>query len=95
MLLLLTFFGFSVSFGQETGEVKVIDKMDKIEESVLVNTTQKTELVNRKEGKKEISTKTSAGIVNRDASVSYWPFFFFSAPSNRPSLCYKQPKSLI
>ena len=55
-----------------------MDKMDKIEESVLVNTTQKTELVNRKEGRKEISTKTSAGIVNRDASVSYWPFFFFS-----------------
>ena len=73
-----------------------MDKMDKIEESVLVNTTQKTELVNRKEGRKEISTKTSAGIVNRDASVSYWPFFFFfSAPSNRPSLCYKQPKSPI
>ena len=96
MLLLLTFFGFSVSFGQETGEVKAMDKMDKIEESVLVNTTQKTELVNMKEGRGEISTKTSAGIVNRDASVSYWPFFFFfSAPSNRPSLCYKQPKSPI
>ena len=94
MLLLLTFFGFSVSFGQETGEVKAIDKMDKLEESVLVNTTQKTEPVNRKEGRREISTKTSAGIVNRDASVSYWPFFF-STPSNRPSLCYKQPKSLI
>lgn len=73
-----------------------MDKMDKLEESALVNTTHKTELVNRKEGRKEISTKTSAGIVNRDASVSYWLFFFFfSAPSNRPSLCYKQPKSLI
>lgn len=73
-----------------------MDKMDKIEESVLVNTTQKTELVNMKEGRGEISTKTSAGIVNRDASVSHWPFFyFFSAPSNRPSLCYKQPKSVI
>ena len=54
-----------------------MDKMDKIEESVLVNTTQKTELVNMKEGRGEISTKNSAGIVNRDASVSYWPFFFF------------------
>ena len=55
-----------------------MDKMDKLEESVLVNTTQKTELVNRKEGRKEIST--SAGIVNRDASVSYWPIFFFFLP---------------
>ena len=54
-----------------------MDKMDKLEESVLVNTTQKTELVNMKEGRREISTKTSAGIVNRDASVSYWSFFFF------------------
>ena len=54
-----------------------MDKMDKIEESALVNTTQKTELVNRKEGRKEISTKTSARNVNRDASVSYWSFFFF------------------
>lgn len=57
-----------------------MDKMDKMEESALVNTTQKTELVNRKEGRREISTKTSAGIVNRDASVSYWPFFFFFLP---------------
>lgn len=76
------FFVFSVSFGQETGEVKAMDKMDKIEESLLVNTTQKTEPVNRKEGRGEILTKTSAGIVNRDAPVSYWPFFFFSAPTN-------------
>ena len=73
-----------------------MDKMDKLEESVLVNTTQKTEPVNRKEGRKEISTKTSAGIVNRDASVSYWPFFFFFLPpvtvlacvTNSLSPCY-------
>ena len=71
------FFGFCVSFGQEPGEVKAMDKMDKIEESVLVNTTQKTEPVNRKEGRGEILTKTSPGIVNRDTPVSYWPFFFF------------------
>ena len=76
-LLLLLFFGFSVSFGQETEEVKAMDKMDKIEESVLVNTTQKTELVNMKEGRGESSTKTSAGIVNRHAPVSYGSFFFF------------------
>ena len=57
-----------------------MDKMDKIEESVLVNTTQKTEPVNRKEGRGEILTKTSAGIVNRDAPVSYWPFFFSLSP---------------
>ena len=57
-----------------------MDKMDKLEESVLVNTTQKTELVNMKEGRGEMSTKTSAGIVNRDASVSCWPFFFFFCP---------------
>ena len=49
--LLLLFFGSSVSFGQETGEVKAMDKMDKIEESLLVNTTQKTEPVNMKEGR--------------------------------------------
>ena len=81
--MLLFFFVFSVSFGQETGKVKAMDKMDKIEESLLVNTTQKTEPVNRKEGRGEILTKTSTGIVNRDAPVSYWPFFFFfSAPTN-------------
>ena len=75
-----------------------MDKMDKIEESVLVNTTQKTELVNRKEGRKEISTKTSIllGLLigTRRSAIGH-SFFFFSAPSNCPSLCYKQRKSLI
>ena len=54
-----------------------MDKMDKIEESLLVNTTQETEPVNMKKGRGEISTKTSAGIVNRDTPVGYGPFFFF------------------
>ena len=72
-----------------------MDKMDKLEASALVNTSQETEPVNRKEGRGEILTKTSAWIVSGDAPVSYWPFFFFSAPSNRPSLRCKQSKSLI
>ena len=42
--------------------------MDKIEESALVNTTQKTEPVNRKEGRKEISTKTSCLLYTSDAA---------------------------
>ena len=49
-------------------------------ESVLVNTTQKTELVNRKEGRKEISTKTSIllGLLigTRRSAIGH-SFFFF------------------
>ena len=66
-------------------------------ESVLVNTTQKTELVNRKEGRKEISTNTSIllGLLIGTRRSAIGHSFFFFCPSNCPSLCYKQPKSLI
>ena len=51
-------------------------------ESVLVNTTQKTELVNRKEGRKEISTKTSIllGLLIGTRRSAIGHSFFFLPP---------------
>ena len=53
-----------------------MDKMDKLEESVLVNTTQKTEPVNRKEGRREISTKTGLLIGTRRSAIGHFFFFY-------------------
>ena len=52
--------------------------MDKIEESVLVNTTQKTELVNRKEGRRE---RLLLGLLigTRRSAIGH-SFFFFLPP---------------